>query len=99
MAYAAYGAAKGGVLALTRTLALELAPDIRVVAILPGAINTPAVAISNDEEYMESLLSSIPMKRMGEPREVANLALFLASEEASYLTGTGIVVDGGLTAL
>lgn len=97
--YAAYAAAKGGVLALTRTMAVELVPDIRVVAILPGAINTPAVAISNEEGYMERLLAGIPMKRLGEAREVANVALFLASDEASYITGTGILVDGGFTAV
>lgn len=97
--YAAYAAAKGGVLALTRTLAVELVPDIRVVAILPGAINTPAVSISNEEGYMERLLASIPMQRLGEAREVANVALFLASDEASYITGAGILVDGGMTAV
>lgn len=94
--YAAYQAAKGGLLSLTRALALELAPDIRVVAILPGAIDTPAVAIS-DQSSVEALLADIPMKRLGRPEEVANLALFLASDEASYITGTGVVVDGGYT--
>jgi NAD(P)-dependent dehydrogenase (short-subunit alcohol dehydrogenase family) len=94
--YAAYQAAKGGVLSLTRALALELAPDIRVVAILPGAIDTPALAI-NDKSSIPALIASIPMKRLGRPEEIANLALFLASDEASYITGTGVIADGGYT--
>jgi NAD(P)-dependent dehydrogenase (short-subunit alcohol dehydrogenase family) len=96
--YAAYQAAKGGVMSLTRALALELAPDIRVVAILPGAIDTPALATS-EEQTIDSLLEVIPMKRIGQPEEVANVALFLASDEASYVTGAGFVVDGGYTTL
>jgi NAD(P)-dependent dehydrogenase (short-subunit alcohol dehydrogenase family) len=95
--FAAYQAAKGGVLSLTRALALELAPDnIRVVAILPGAIDTPAVAIS-DEQPIDDLIAAIPMGRLGRPEEIASTALFLASDEASYITGTGIIVDGGFT--
>jgi NAD(P)-dependent dehydrogenase (short-subunit alcohol dehydrogenase family) len=92
--YAAYQAAKGGVLSLTRALSLELAPAIRVVAILPGAIDTPAVRISSDLS-LDNFIASIPMQRLGLPEEIANTALFLASDEASYITGTGIVVDGG----
>jgi NAD(P)-dependent dehydrogenase (short-subunit alcohol dehydrogenase family) len=94
--YAAYQAAKGGVLSLTRALALELAPEIRVVAILPGAIDTPALAI-NDKSSIPTLIASIPLKRLGRPEEIANLALFLASDEASYITGTGVIADGGYT--
>ena len=94
--YFSYQAAKGGVMSLTRALAVELAPDIRVVAILPGAIDTPALAIS-DEQNVDELLDIIPMKRFGQPEEIANMALFLASDEASYITGAGFVVDGGLT--
>jgi NAD(P)-dependent dehydrogenase (short-subunit alcohol dehydrogenase family) len=94
--YLAYQAAKGGMMSVTRALAMELAPDIRVVAIMPGAINTPAVAISDEESVsLESLLRDIPMKRLGEPEEIANVAVFLASDEASYITGTGIMADGG----
>lgn len=95
--YAAYQAAKGGVLSLTRGLALELVKDnIRVVAILPGAIDTPAVRISPDISVAE-LEATIPMMRLGKPEEIANTALFLASDEASYITGTGVLVDGGYT--
>lgn len=95
--YAAYQAAKGGMLSLTRALALEHAEEnIRVVAILPGAIDTPAVRISEDTP-VDGLLADIPMKRLGKPEEIASVAAFLASEDASYITGTGIVVDGGYT--
>lgn len=94
--YAAYQAAKGGVLALTRALALELAPKIRVVAILPGAIDTPAMRISDDLD-IEDLVKDVPLGRVGKPEEIANTALFLASDEASYITGTAIVADGGFT--
>ncbi len=94
--YIAYQAAKGGVLTLTRALSLELAPEIRVVAILPGAINTPAVAISG-EDVIGDFIREIPLKRLGEPEEIANVAVFLASDEASYITGTAITVDGGYT--
>ena len=94
--YAAYQAAKGGVLSLTRALALELAPDVRVVAILPGAIDTPAVRISPDVDVSE-FEQTVPLKRLGRPEEIANTALFLASDEASYITGVPILVDGGYT--
>src|SRR5690606_626176 len=94
--YAAYQAAKGGVLSLTRALALELAPRIRVVAILPGAIDTPAVRISADIT-VDQLVADIPLQRLGKPEEIAATAAFLASDDAAYITGTGIVVDGGYT--
>ncbi|NWF70037.1 MAG: glucose 1-dehydrogenase [Chloroflexi bacterium] len=94
--YMAYQAAKGGMMAVTRALAMELAPTIRVVAVMPGAINTPAVAISDEPSVsMDALLRDIPMGRLGEPEEIANVALFLVSDEASYITGTGIMADGG----
>jgi NAD(P)-dependent dehydrogenase (short-subunit alcohol dehydrogenase family) len=96
--YFAYQAAKGAVMSLTRALAVELVPDIRVVAVLPGAIDTPAVHISDDPNFVEDVLAkTVPMKRLGTPDEVANVALFLASDEASYITGTGVLVDGGFT--
>ena len=93
--YAAYQAAKGGVMAFTRALALEVVGDnIRVVAVLPGAIDTPAVRISQDIDVSQ-FEATIPMKRLGRPEEIANAALFLVSDEASYITGTGLLVDGG----
>lgn len=93
---AAYQAAKGGVLSLTRALALELAPTVRVVAILPGSIETPAVQSVPADEHRH-FVSQVPLARMGRPEEIADVAAFLASDEASYITGTGIVVDGGYT--
>lgn len=93
---AAYQAAKGGVLSLTRALSLELAPQIRVVAILPGTIETPA----NREvpaEVHEAFLQRVPLARRGQPEEIASVAAFLASDDASYITGASIVVDGGYT--
>ncbi len=93
---AAYQAAKGGVLSLTRALALELAPTVRVVAILPGSISTPATESVPADEH-EHFVSQVPLARMGQPQEIADVAAFLASDEASYITGTGIVVDGGYT--
>lgn len=94
--FAAYQSAKGGLLSLTRALALELAPTIRVVAILPGAIDTPALRPSPDSS-LDHLLADIPLRRFGTPEEIAGTAAFLVSEDAGYITGTGIVVDGGHT--
>ncbi len=93
---AAYQAAKGGVLSLTRALSLELAPKVRVIAILPGAIATPATKDTPAEEH-EKFLAQVPLARSGQPEEIASVAAFLASDEASYITGAGIVVDGGYT--
>jgi NAD(P)-dependent dehydrogenase (short-subunit alcohol dehydrogenase family) len=93
---AAYQAAKGGVLSLTRAMSLELAPRVRVIAILPGAIETPATKDVPADAHAE-FVSQVPMGRMGQADEIASVAAFLASDEASYITGTGIVVDGGYT--
>ena len=93
---AAYQAAKGGVLSLTRALALELAPQVRVVAILPGSIETPALQ-AVPAGVNEAFLRQVPMGRIGQPEEIASVAAFLASDDASYITGSGIVVDGGYT--
>jgi glucose 1-dehydrogenase len=95
---AAYGAAKGGLLTLTRSLALELAPmRINVNAIAPGLIRTPMTAQrTEDPEKMAEELPNIPWNRPGEPWEVARLALYLASEDADYVTGQSFTIDGGL---
>lgn len=99
-----YNTSKGGVLQLTRCLAMDLAPDhIRVNAICPGAIKTQATerhiqALGlNREQAYEDFGQGALMKRMGEPREIAYGALFLASDEASYITGAHLVIDGGAT--
>ncbi len=96
--YAAYCAAKGGVRMLCRDLALELAKyHINVVNVAPGAVNTPIneKTLSDPEKRM-ALNREIPLGRVGEPSEVANLVCYLASDSASYITGTTVVIDGGL---
>lgn len=91
-----YSAAKAGIIGMTKTLALELAPNyITVNCIAPGLIKTEIIQ-SVPEKQMEAFLRSIPMHRVGEPEEVANLAAFLASDEAAYITGQCIKITGGL---
>jgi glucose 1-dehydrogenase len=97
MKQAHYVASKGGLLMLTKAMALELAPyNINVNAIGPGVIETAMTAGSlADPERRQLLLGNIPKRRVGQPRDVANVAVFLASDEADYITGTIIYVDGG----
>ena len=92
-----YCASKGGVTALTEALALELAPlGINVNAIGPGIIETPMTKdMVSDEKTKEGLMARIPKKRLGQPKDVASAAVFLASEEADYITGVVLFVDGG----
>ena len=94
---AAYVSAKAGVEMFTKNAALELADDgIRLNAILPGLIDTPLTQRRlTNEPLMEHWLTRIPLHRPGLPEEVAQAALFLAGSEASYITGTSLVVDGG----
>lgn len=103
-AFIPYNASKGAVLQLTRCLAMDLAPDnIRVNAICPGAIKTSAtdrhidfMGWDREKSYREFGESAL-LKRMGDPREIAYGALFLASDESSYVTGAHLVIDGGAT--
>ncbi|MDO8743222.1 MAG: SDR family NAD(P)-dependent oxidoreductase [Candidatus Azambacteria bacterium] len=92
-----YTASKGGVIGMTETLADEWAPlGINVNAIGPGAIDTPMVTTSQiPEEAMKAMLAGVPLKRIGRPEEVSAAVVFLASEEASYVTGATLYVDGG----
>ncbi len=93
--WAHYGASKAGQLGFMRTAAIELAPKkITVNAVLPGNIFTEGLE-GNGPEYIAAMEASIPMKRLGTPEDIANAALFLASEEAAYITGQSIAVDGG----
>jgi len=92
-----YCASKGGIVAMSNAMALELAPlGIRVNTINPGAIDTPGASTTKmTEEQRKAMLAPIPMKRQGNAEEIANAVLFLASEESSYMTGAEIVIDGG----
>jgi glucose 1-dehydrogenase len=96
--YAAYCASKGGLRMLCRDLALELAKHhINVVNVAPGAINTPInERTMKDPEKVLALKREIPLGRVGEPAEVAKLVCYLASDDAAYITGTTVVIDGGL---
>ncbi|MFY9966678.1 MAG: SDR family NAD(P)-dependent oxidoreductase [Nitrososphaeraceae archaeon] len=93
----AYCASKGGIIAMTRSLALEFAPKkINVNCICPGAIKTGMTkAIEENEMMLKQILLSIPAGLMGDPIDIANAALYLASDESDYVTGASIVVDGG----
>jgi len=93
-----YCAAKGGLRMLMRTIAVELAThNITVNNIAPGAVDTPMDArLKGAPDQMLELLSEIPLRRMGKPEEVAALAVYLASDAASYVTGSTFVIDGGM---
>jgi len=89
-----YACGKGAVLTMTKMLAKTLAPRVRVNCMILGSIKTGWLQWF-DKAAVEALRSSIPMGRFGEPEDVANLAVFLASSESSYMTGQGVVLDGG----
>jgi len=92
-----YSASKGGIIGMTETLAIEWAPlGITVNVIAPGAIDTPMVAAAQmPKEAMDAMLARVPMKRIGKPEEVSSAVVFLASDEADYVTGVTLYVDGG----
>jgi glucose 1-dehydrogenase len=97
--FTSYCASKGGMKMMMRNLSIELAPyGITVNNIAPGAIETPInSALLNDPPKLKALLDNIPLARLGQVSDVAGVAAFLASSDADYITGTTIVVDGGLT--
>jgi 3-oxoacyl-[acyl-carrier protein] reductase len=91
----AYSAAKAAVINLTLSMAMEFAPYIRVNAIAPGLIETPRTSKNRRPEQLKQLLSNVPLQRMGKPEEVADMAVYLASDVAEWVTGTVMNLNGG----
>jgi meso-butanediol dehydrogenase/(S,S)-butanediol dehydrogenase/diacetyl reductase len=96
--YADYNASKAGVILLARTMALELAPAVRVNAVCPGYVLTPMQQAEYTPEMLEQVNATIPLGRHATPDEIAALYAFLASDEGAYFTGAVISIDGGETA-
>jgi len=98
--YATYAATKGGVLGLTRALAVDLGPQgVRVNALSPGVVETDMAYVGRDFAAMrDQVAASLPLRRVGKPEDMTGPAVFLASDDASWMTGHSLVVDGGWTA-
>jgi meso-butanediol dehydrogenase/(S,S)-butanediol dehydrogenase/diacetyl reductase len=96
--YADYNATKAGVIELTKSMALELAPAIRVCAVAPGYVLTPMQRAEYTDKMLEEVNGKIPLRRHAKPEEIAALFAFLASDDASYITGHVYTIDGGETA-
>jgi len=93
--YGDYNASKAGVIELTRSMALELGPTIRVNAVCPGFIMTPMQEAEYTPEMQAEFANKVPLRRLGRPEDVAALFAFLASDDAAYITGAYFVIDGG----
>jgi len=91
----AYSAAKAAVTSLTKCMAVELAPHIRVNALAPGLVETPRTSQNRRAEQLEQLLTNVPLERMGSPDEIADIALYLASDAAAWMTGNIVDCNGG----
>jgi len=96
--YADYNATKAGVIELTRSMALELAPKVRVCAIAPGYVLTPMQRAEYTDQMLDEVNRKIPLRRHAQPEEIAALFAFLASDDAAYATGQVYTMDGGETA-
>lgn len=96
MGAVAYATSKGGVMTMTRGLAKELGPDIRVNALCPGMIDTDFHNVHTPDAARRGLEASAPVRRQGSPEDTANLILFLASSDSGFLTGTNIDINGGM---
>ena len=96
--YADYNATKAGVIELTKTMALELAPMIRVCAVAPGYVLTPMQRAEYTDEMLEQVNQKIPLRRHARPEEIAALFAYLASDDAAYVTGQVFTIDGAETA-
>lgn len=93
---AAYGAAKAGVLSLVQSLAVEWAPKVRVAAVSPGLIQTEQSHLHyGDEKGLQAVANTIPLQRLGTPNDVAKACLYLSSEDASYVSGSNLLLHGG----
>jgi meso-butanediol dehydrogenase/(S,S)-butanediol dehydrogenase/diacetyl reductase len=96
--YADYNATKAGVIELTKTMALELAPKVRVCAVAPGYVLTPMQRAEYSDAMLEEVNRKIPLGRHAQPEEIAGLFAYLASDDAAYVTGQVFTMDGGETA-
>ncbi|RIW15179.1 SDR family oxidoreductase [Algoriphagus lacus] len=99
--HAAYCASKAALVALVKEMALDYGPEIRVNTICPGPVDTPLIwdsakAFENPESIVQQTANNTLMKRLGKPEDIASLALFLVSEEASWITGSAFTIDGGI---